>query len=86
MRHERSDGLLPTAVSNGCGPGRVWHGGGAGDRAGARLPLWIALPPALELGPSESAYPRRMSFHRRPAHVLPAATETPQVRSRLRHR
>src|SRR6266404_7959819 len=35
----------------------VWHGGGAGDREHSRgYQLWVALPPSLELGPSESIY------------------------------
>src|SRR5712691_3194915 len=37
--------------------GGVWHGGGAGEPGRARgFQLWIALPPELELGPSESVY------------------------------
>ena len=37
--------------------GGVWHGGGAGDPGRTRgFQLWIALPPELELGPSESVY------------------------------
>jgi redox-sensitive bicupin YhaK (pirin superfamily) len=37
--------------------GGVWHGGGAGERGRTRgFQLWIALPPVLELGPSESVY------------------------------
>jgi redox-sensitive bicupin YhaK (pirin superfamily) len=37
--------------------GGVWHGGGAGDDERTRgFQLWIALPPALELGPSTSLY------------------------------
>src|ERR1700680_1855626 len=35
--------------------GGVWHGGGAGEPGRTRgFQLWIALPPELELGPSES--------------------------------
>src|SRR5471030_2936182 len=35
----------------------VWHSGGAGDPGLTRgFQLWIALPPHLELGPSESLY------------------------------
>jgi redox-sensitive bicupin YhaK (pirin superfamily) len=35
----------------------VWHAGGAGDPGRTRgFQLWVALPPHLELGPSESAY------------------------------
>jgi redox-sensitive bicupin YhaK (pirin superfamily) len=37
--------------------GGVWHGGGAGEPGRTRgFQLWIALPPELELGPSESVY------------------------------
>lgn len=35
----------------------VWHAGGAGDPGRTRgFQLWVALPPDLELGPSESVY------------------------------
>ena len=35
----------------------VWHAGGAGDPGLTRgFQLWVALPPDLELGPSESLY------------------------------
>src|SRR5258706_16141001 len=35
----------------------AWHSGGAGDPGPTRgFQLWIALPPDLELGPSESIY------------------------------
>ena len=37
--------------------GGVWHGGGLGDPGRTRgFQLWIALPPELELGLSESIY------------------------------
>jgi redox-sensitive bicupin YhaK (pirin superfamily) len=37
--------------------GGVWHGGGAGEPGRTRgFQLWIALPPELELGTSESFY------------------------------
>jgi redox-sensitive bicupin YhaK (pirin superfamily) len=37
--------------------GGVWHGGGLGEPGRTRgFQLWIALPPDLELGPSESIY------------------------------
>jgi redox-sensitive bicupin YhaK (pirin superfamily) len=37
--------------------GGVWHGGGFGEPGRTRgFQLWIALPPELELGPSESIY------------------------------
>ncbi|OAJ62456.1 hypothetical protein A6V36_21140 [Paraburkholderia ginsengiterrae] len=35
----------------------VWHAGGAGEPGLTRgFQLWVALPPELELGPSESVY------------------------------
>jgi redox-sensitive bicupin YhaK (pirin superfamily) len=38
----------------------VWHAGGAGDPGRTRgFQLWVALPPHLELGPSESFYRHR---------------------------
>jgi redox-sensitive bicupin YhaK (pirin superfamily) len=51
-------GLLPAGgiewMRAGAG---VWHGGGGGEPGRARgFQLWIALPPELELGPSESIY------------------------------
>jgi redox-sensitive bicupin YhaK (pirin superfamily) len=54
----RATGLLP---ANGLewmrGGGGVWHGGGAGEPGRTRgFQLWIALPPELELGASESVY------------------------------
>ena len=37
--------------------GGVWHGGGTGESGRTRgFQLWIALPPELELGTSESVY------------------------------
>ena len=37
--------------------GGVWHGGGSGEPGRTRgFQLWIALPPELELGTSESVY------------------------------
>jgi redox-sensitive bicupin YhaK (pirin superfamily) len=51
-------GLLPTGgIEWMRAGGGVWHGGGLGEPGRARgFQLWIALPPALELGPSESVY------------------------------
>ena len=52
--------------------GGVWHGGGAGARVRTRgFQLWVALPPELELGPSESVYlgPERIP-NEGPARVL----------------
>jgi redox-sensitive bicupin YhaK (pirin superfamily) len=53
-----SKGLLPAGgvewMRAGAG---VWHGGGFGEAGRTRgFQLWIALPPELELGPSESLY------------------------------
>ncbi len=50
----------------------VWHGGGAGEPGRTRgFQLWVALPPELELGSSESVYlgPERIS-NDGPARVL----------------
>jgi len=51
-------GLLPAGGLEWMRAGRgVWHGGGAGEQGRTRgFQLWIALPPELELGPSESVY------------------------------
>jgi redox-sensitive bicupin YhaK (pirin superfamily) len=66
-------GLLPA-----CGlewmraGGGVWHGGGSGEPGRTRgFQLWIALPPELELGPSESVYLSPEDIpHDGPARVL----------------
>jgi redox-sensitive bicupin YhaK (pirin superfamily) len=66
-------GLLPA-----CGVewmragGGVWHGGGSGESGRTRgFQLWIALPPELELGPSESVYlSPEVIPHDGPARVL----------------
>src|SRR5438309_11703031 len=51
--------------------GGVWHGGGAGEPGRTRgFQLWIALPPELELGTSESVYlAPEVIPHDGPAHV-----------------
>ena len=51
-------GLLPAGgVEWMQAGGGVWHGGGAGEPGRTRgFQLWIALPPSLELGPSQSLY------------------------------
>jgi redox-sensitive bicupin YhaK (pirin superfamily) len=50
--------------------GGVWHGGGDGPSGRTRgFQLWIALPPALELGPSETIYQGPADV----AHAGPAA-------------
>jgi redox-sensitive bicupin YhaK (pirin superfamily) len=52
--------------------GGVWHGGGMGEPGRTRgFQLWIALPPALELGPSVSLYQGPEAIRRDgPARVL----------------
>src|SRR5438034_5617568 len=52
--------------------GGVWHGGGTGEAGRTRgFQLWIALPPELELGPSESVYlASEFIPHDGPARVL----------------
>src|SRR6266571_1941377 len=51
-------GLLPAGgVEWMRAGGGVWHGGGFGESGRTRgFQHWIALPPELELGPSESVY------------------------------
>ena len=65
--------------------GGVWHGGGAGEPGRTRgFQLWIALPPELELGPSESVYLAPMLFPKTGRRVSSsAATEPRRVRSKL---
>jgi redox-sensitive bicupin YhaK (pirin superfamily) len=50
----------------------VWHAGGAGDPGRTRgFQLWVALPPELELGESESLYQGAADIPAvGPAHVL----------------
>ena len=50
----------------------VWHAGGAGDPGRTRgFQLWVALPPNLELGPSQSVYQGAADLPRTgPARVL----------------
>jgi redox-sensitive bicupin YhaK (pirin superfamily) len=52
--------------------GGVWHGGGTGESGRTRgFQLWIALPPELELGSSESTYlSPEVIPHDGPARVL----------------
>src|SRR6266851_2393332 len=52
--------------------GGVWHGGGTGKAGRTRgFQLWIALPPELELGTSESVYlSPEVIPHDGPARVL----------------
>src|SRR2546421_6391929 len=61
VRYEDTNGatgLLPAGGVEWMRAGRgVWHGGGSGEPGRTRgFQLWIALPPELELGPSESVY------------------------------
>jgi len=66
-------GLLPAGgVEWMRAGGGVWHGGGTGEAGRTRgFQLWIALPPELELGTSESVYLAPELIPRDgPAHVL----------------
>lgn len=61
VRYEDTNGatgLLPAGgIEWMLAGGGVWHGGGLGEPGRTRgFQLWIALPPELELGPSESIY------------------------------
>ena len=76
VRYEDTTGATGTLPLGGvewfkAGRG-AWHGGGAGDSGRSRgFQLWIALPPELELGPSESIYQAPHEIRRSgPASVL----------------
>jgi redox-sensitive bicupin YhaK (pirin superfamily) len=61
IRYEDTNGATGLLPAGGLewmrAGGGVWHGGGSGEPGRARgFQLWIALPPELELGPSESIY------------------------------
>jgi redox-sensitive bicupin YhaK (pirin superfamily) len=61
VRYEDTNGATGLLPAGGLewmrAGGGVWHGGGAGESQRTRgFQLWIALPPSLELGPSESIY------------------------------
>src|SRR5258705_7990502 len=61
VRYEDTDGAAGLLPAGGLewmrAGGGVWHGGGAGAPVRTRgFQLWVALPPELELGPSESVY------------------------------
>src|ERR1700704_832997 len=61
VRYEDTNGATGLLPAGGVewmrAGGGVWHGGGAGEPGRTRgFQLWIALPPELELGPSESVY------------------------------
>jgi redox-sensitive bicupin YhaK (pirin superfamily) len=76
VRYEDTNGATGLLPAGGIewmrAGGGVWHGGGLGDPGRTRgFQLWIALPPELELGPSESVYlsPETVP-HEGPARVL----------------
>jgi redox-sensitive bicupin YhaK (pirin superfamily) len=61
VRYEDTNGATGLLPAGGIewmrAGGGVWHGGGLGDPGRTRgFQLWIALPPDLELGTSESVY------------------------------
>ena len=61
VRYEDTNGATGLLPAGGIewmrAGGGVWHGGGLGEPGRTRgFQLWIALPPDLELGPSESVY------------------------------
>ena len=61
VRYEDTNGATGLLPAGGMewmrAGGGVWHGGGAGEPGRTRgFQLWIALPPELELGTSESVY------------------------------
>jgi len=61
VRYEDTNGATGLLPAGGVewmrAGGGVWHGGGSGEPGRTRgFQLWIALPPELELGPSESIY------------------------------
>jgi redox-sensitive bicupin YhaK (pirin superfamily) len=61
VRYEDTNGATGLLPAGGIewmrAGGGVWHGGGAGEPGRTRgFQLWLALPPELELGTSESVY------------------------------
>ena len=58
MAQGQPDVVLPAGGIEWMRAGKgVWHAGGAGDPGLTRgFQLWVALPPHLELGDSESLY------------------------------
>jgi len=76
VRYEDTNGATGLLVAGGLewmrAGGGVWHGGGSGEPGRTRgFQLWIALPPELELGPSESVYlSPEVIPHNGPARVL----------------
>src|SRR5437588_10228283 len=76
VRYEDTNGAMGLLPAGGLewmrAGGGVWHGGGAGEPGRTRgFQLWIALPPELELGTSESVYlSPEVIPHDGPARVL----------------
>jgi redox-sensitive bicupin YhaK (pirin superfamily) len=76
VRYEDTNGATGLLPAGGIewmrAGGGVWHGGGSGEPGRTRgFQLWIALPPELELGPSESIYlSPEFIRHDGPARVL----------------
>jgi redox-sensitive bicupin YhaK (pirin superfamily) len=76
VRYEDTNGATGLLAASGVewmrAGGGVWHGGGSGEAGRTRgFQLWIALPPELELGPSESVYlSPEVIPHNGPARVL----------------
>jgi len=76
VRYEDTNGATGLLLAGGVewmrAGGGVWHGGGSGEPGRTRgFQLWIALPPELELGPSESVYlSPEVIPHDGPARVL----------------
>src|SRR6266404_3355058 len=76
VRYEDTNGATGLLPAGGLewmrAGGGVWHGGGAGEPGRTRgFQLWIALPPELELGTSESVYlAPEVIPHDGPARVL----------------
>jgi len=76
VRYEDANGATGLLPAGGLewmrAGGGVWHGGGSGEPGRTRgFQLWIALPPELELGSSESVYlSPEVIPHNGPARVL----------------
>jgi redox-sensitive bicupin YhaK (pirin superfamily) len=76
VRYEDTNGATGLLPAGGIewmrAGGGVWHGGGIGEPGRTRgFQLWIALPPELELGTSESVYQAPEFIpHDGPARVL----------------
>jgi redox-sensitive bicupin YhaK (pirin superfamily) len=76
IRYEDTNGATGLLPAGGIewmrAGGGVWHGGGSVEPGRTRgFQLWIALPPELELGPSESVYlSPEVIPHDGPARVL----------------